>query len=170
VCVVLSVTRVCTHGFILLRQVLYWLSHSSNPYFALVILELRAGFLPRSNWTLNPLRLPDIAGMTGSYYHPQLFLSFFLFFFLLRLGLMDVFAQGWPGATILQILASCITRNRGMSHWCLLIYFSYFWIVWTRMNNHVPRAYPISLVMLLSVLSTVISRCRDYVLMEIGVD
>jgi hypothetical protein len=44
---VIGGTGISTQGLVFIMQALYHLNHSSNPFFVLVILEIRFCFLPR---------------------------------------------------------------------------------------------------------------------------
>jgi hypothetical protein len=74
--------------------------------FALVIWEIRSCFLPRQSWTIILLfKLPSIAVMTVTHYHPQ--------HFSIEWGFC------WSWTTILLISASQVDRTIGRSHWYL---------------------------------------------------
>jgi hypothetical protein len=101
-------TKVWIQGFVLARQLLYHLNHTSSP-FALVIFEIGSHFLPTCAFTAILFMLSSIWGMTGLHYHAQLFLS--------RLSLTN-FLLVWPGTVTLQILTSQVARFASVSHQC----------------------------------------------------
>jgi hypothetical protein len=93
---------VWTQGCTLASQVLYQLSHSSSPFFALVILEIESCFLSRSSCTAVLLSLfPTISVVTGACPTPS---------YWLRWGFAN-FLPSWPWASVLPISASQVART-----------------------------------------------------------
>jgi hypothetical protein len=89
-------------GFTLARQVFYHLSYASSSFCSGYFGDTSL-FLPRPAWSVTPpphFSLPSVAGMTGTYYHTQLFS--------IEMGSYKLFCLSFPGTAILLISASLV--------------------------------------------------------------
>jgi hypothetical protein len=98
------------------RHVLYCLSHTSSPFFDLVILEIGSCFFAQVglDWDLLFILHAD-AGMIGVHHHTH--------HFSVEMGSLKLFCPGWPGTTVLPFSASQVTKITGMSHQGPTIFF-----------------------------------------------
>jgi hypothetical protein len=104
-------TRTSTQGFTLARQVLYFLSHTSNP-FCSCYFGGRVSIFAQAGLDCDPIL--HFTGMTDAQDHSWLFyiemgsqVCLFFFFFCL----------GWPGNAILPISASFVAGMTGRNYY-----------------------------------------------------